>query len=190
MFKKCSGTGVMKDLFKTQSLQFRLFPFKVIPWSLIHFSILLCHTCMHSWKDSSCILYSSVVTAFLMSTTNASMSRYPQASWYWTRLIRESHHWWRVKLYFFVSFRHQLFLISLECPVICLVSSSISRCVCDGWCAVLDSLTQQLWSIFRNALLSHHYYYFQRPQRVQARFLRGCSSYQSYSNLVHWLLEP
>ena len=28
---------------------------------------------------------------------------------------------------FFVSFRHRLFLIFLECPLICLVSSSISR---------------------------------------------------------------
>ena len=34
------------------------------------------------------------------------------------------------KLYFFVSFRHRLFLIFLECPLICLVSSSITTRFC------------------------------------------------------------
>lgn len=40
------------------------------PWSLSHFPILLCHTCIHSWKDSFRILLISVVTASLMSMSS------------------------------------------------------------------------------------------------------------------------
>ena len=49
-------------------------PFKVIPLESNDFPILLCPACMHSWKDSSRTLRSSVVTAFLMSCTSSKWS--------------------------------------------------------------------------------------------------------------------
>ena len=64
---KSNGTGVTNSLFQFQTTNG--FPFKVIPSSLMHFSILLCHASMHCWKDSSGMPLSSAVTALLMAST-------------------------------------------------------------------------------------------------------------------------
>lgn len=54
--------AVTNSLFQLQTTK-RAFPSRVTLSNLMHCSILLCHASKHCWKDSSCILRSSAVTA-------------------------------------------------------------------------------------------------------------------------------
>lgn len=63
--QKMSRTGVTEDRFKIQTTNFS--PPKASLWSLTHILSFMCHAFRHSWKNSSGILCSFVVTAILMS---------------------------------------------------------------------------------------------------------------------------
>lgn len=62
--KKRNRTKVTKNFMLNPN--YKVSPSKLPPSSLTQFPILLCHASMHSWKDSTGILRSSVVAALLM----------------------------------------------------------------------------------------------------------------------------
>ena len=66
---KSNGTGVTNNLFQFKIINYMASLSKYSPSSLMHFPILLCHTPIHCWKDSSGMLLSFIVRALLMDST-------------------------------------------------------------------------------------------------------------------------
>ena len=64
---KSNGTGITNNLFEFQITNFMVFPLKSSLSSLINFPILLCHVSIHCWKNSSGMLFSSVIMNLFMA---------------------------------------------------------------------------------------------------------------------------